>query len=70
MTVSGGAPAAPQYLLNSSADICRFRQANVPAAPLGPIAKTIAAVEALDLEDGAHEKIMHQNAERLMKMAF
>ena len=38
-------------------------------APLGPIAKTIAAVEALDLEAEAHEKIMHENAARLMKLA-
>jgi len=37
-------------------------------APLGPIAKTIAAVEALDLDPDAHEKIMRRNAERLMNM--
>jgi aminocarboxymuconate-semialdehyde decarboxylase len=39
-------------------------------APLGPIAKTIAAVEALDLEAGAHEKIMVANAAKLMKLDF
>jgi aminocarboxymuconate-semialdehyde decarboxylase len=39
-------------------------------APLGPIAKTIAAVEALDLETDAHKKIMHRNAERLMKLSL
>ena len=37
-------------------------------APLGPIAGTIAAVEALDLDPGAHEKIMRRNAEGLMNM--
>jgi len=37
-------------------------------APLGPIAKTIAAVEALDLKREAREKIMAGNAERLMKL--
>jgi len=37
-------------------------------APLGPIAKTIAAVDALALDPGAREKIMHGNAERLMKI--
>jgi predicted TIM-barrel fold metal-dependent hydrolase len=37
-------------------------------APLGPIAKTLAAIDALDLEDGARHKIMVGNAERLMKM--
>src|SRR5712671_4734941 len=37
-------------------------------APLGPIAKTIAAVDALDLDDGAREKIMVGNAERLLGM--
>src|SRR5215212_9902275 len=36
-------------------------------APLGPIAKTIAAVDALDLDPAASEKIMVGNAERLMK---
>src|SRR3954451_6655118 len=39
-------------------------------APLGPIAKTIAAVEALDLDPGAREKIMHGNAQRLLGMTF
>src|ERR1043165_484382 len=38
-------------------------------APLGPIAKTIAAVNALDLEPLAREKIMSGNAAKLMKMA-
>src|SRR5690242_21778569 len=38
-------------------------------APLGPIAKTIAAVEALELEPQAREKIMAGNAARLMKLA-
>ena len=37
-------------------------------APLGPIAKTIAAVDALDLDPGARDKIMRGNAERLMKL--
>jgi aminocarboxymuconate-semialdehyde decarboxylase len=37
-------------------------------APLGPIAKTIAAVDALDLDPGARAKIMVGNAERLMKL--
>jgi aminocarboxymuconate-semialdehyde decarboxylase len=39
-------------------------------APLGPIAKTLAAIDALDLEDGARQKIMVGNAGRLMKMNF
>lgn len=39
-------------------------------APLGPIAKTIAAVDALALEDAEREKIMVRNAERLLKMSF
>src|SRR3954467_562036 len=39
-------------------------------APLGPIAKTLAAVNALDLEDGARQNIMVGNAARLMKMDF
>jgi predicted TIM-barrel fold metal-dependent hydrolase len=39
-------------------------------APLGPIAKTIAAIDALDLDPGAREKIMRGNAERLLKMDF
>jgi len=39
-------------------------------APLGPIAKTIAAIDGLDLEREAREKIMRGNAERLMKMSF
>src|SRR2546423_2558641 len=37
-------------------------------APLGPIAKTIAAIDALDLEAEAREKIMVTNAARLMKL--
>jgi len=37
-------------------------------APLGPIAKTIAALDALDLDPGARAKLMHGNAERLMKI--
>jgi aminocarboxymuconate-semialdehyde decarboxylase len=37
-------------------------------APLGPIAKTIAAVDALDLDRGAYEQIMRRNAEQLMKL--
>ena len=37
-------------------------------APLGPIAKTIAAIDALDLDPGAREKIMAGNAERLLGM--
>ena len=37
-------------------------------APLGPIAKTIAAVDALGLDPGAREKIMRTNAERLLGM--
>src|SRR3954453_19315681 len=36
--------------------------------PLGPIAKTIAAVEALDLDAQAREKILLRNAERLLNM--
>src|SRR5882672_6566122 len=36
-------------------------------APLGPIAKTLAAIDALDLEDGARQQIMVGNAGRLMK---
>jgi aminocarboxymuconate-semialdehyde decarboxylase len=39
-------------------------------APLGPIAKTLAAIDALDLEDGARQQIMVGTAERLMKMSF
>jgi predicted TIM-barrel fold metal-dependent hydrolase len=39
-------------------------------APLGPIAKTIAAIDALDLDPGAYEKIMRRNAERLLGMDF
>jgi predicted TIM-barrel fold metal-dependent hydrolase len=39
-------------------------------APLGPIAKTLAAIDALDLDPGAREKIMHGNAARLMNMEF
>jgi len=37
-------------------------------APLGPITKTIAAVDALDLNPGARKKIMHGNAGRLLKL--
>src|SRR5215212_9926636 len=37
-------------------------------APLGPIAKTISAVDALDREAPAREKIMLTNAERLLNM--
>jgi predicted TIM-barrel fold metal-dependent hydrolase len=37
-------------------------------APLGPIAKTIAAVDALELDAQMHAKIMHGNAERLLNM--
>jgi predicted TIM-barrel fold metal-dependent hydrolase len=39
-------------------------------APLGPIAKTIAAVEALALDATERQKIVVGNAERLMKMRF
>src|SRR5438270_105931 len=39
-------------------------------APLGPIAKTIAAIDALDLDDEAREKIMVTNAAKLMKMSL
>jgi predicted TIM-barrel fold metal-dependent hydrolase len=39
-------------------------------APLGPIARTIAAVDALALDDAERQKIMAGNAERLMKMRF
>src|SRR5256885_7767957 len=37
-------------------------------APLGPIAKTIAAIDALRLDPGAREKITRRNAERLLKL--
>ena len=37
-------------------------------APLGPIAKTIAEIDALDLDAGTREKIMAGNAERLLGM--
>jgi aminocarboxymuconate-semialdehyde decarboxylase len=37
-------------------------------APLGPIGKTIAAIDALDLERNAREKIMAGNAAKLMKL--
>jgi predicted TIM-barrel fold metal-dependent hydrolase len=37
-------------------------------APLGPIAKTIAAIDALDLGPEAREKIMAANAAKLMKL--
>jgi predicted TIM-barrel fold metal-dependent hydrolase len=37
-------------------------------APLGPIAKTIAAVDALDLDPDARDKIMHRNADGLLKL--
>jgi len=36
-------------------------------APLGPIAKTIEAVEKLGLDPAVRRKIMHGNAERLLK---
>ena len=39
-------------------------------APLGPIAKTVHAVDALDLDAGARQKIMVGNAEQLMRMKF
>jgi len=39
-------------------------------APLGPIAKTIAAIDTLDLDPGAYDKIMVGNAARLLKMDF
>jgi predicted TIM-barrel fold metal-dependent hydrolase len=39
-------------------------------APLGPIAKTIAAVNALALDNAERQKIMAGNAERLMKTSF
>jgi len=39
-------------------------------APLGPIAKTVHAVDALDLDAAARQKIMVGNAERLMRMKF
>ena len=38
-------------------------------APLGPIAKTIAAIDALALDETEHQQIMHRNAERLLKLA-
>jgi aminocarboxymuconate-semialdehyde decarboxylase len=37
-------------------------------APLGPIAKTIAAIDAIDLAADAREKIFAGNARRLMKL--
>ena len=37
-------------------------------APLGPIARTLAAVETLGLEESAREKIMAGNAKRLLKL--
>ena len=36
-------------------------------APLGPIAKTIAAVDALELDRATQRKIMSENAERLLR---
>lgn len=39
-------------------------------APLGPIGKTIAAVETLGLDAAARHKIMTGNAERLLNMKF
>jgi aminocarboxymuconate-semialdehyde decarboxylase len=39
-------------------------------APLGPIARTIAAIDALALDDAERQKIMAGNAARLMKMDF
>jgi predicted TIM-barrel fold metal-dependent hydrolase len=38
-------------------------------APLGPIAKTIAALDALSLDAASRAKIMHGNAEQLLKMS-
>ena len=38
-------------------------------APLGPIAKTIAAVETLGLRADARAKIMSGNAKRLLKLS-
>jgi predicted TIM-barrel fold metal-dependent hydrolase len=37
-------------------------------APLGPIAKTIAALDALALDHNARQKIMAGNAKRLLKL--
>jgi aminocarboxymuconate-semialdehyde decarboxylase len=37
-------------------------------APLGPIAKTIAAVEGLGLDGASREKVMAGNAKRLLKL--
>jgi aminocarboxymuconate-semialdehyde decarboxylase len=37
-------------------------------APLGPIAKTIAAIDALALDDAERQKIMAGNAKQLMKL--
>jgi uncharacterized protein len=39
-------------------------------APLGPIARTVAAIDALALDEAERQKIMAGNAERLMKMSF
>ena len=39
-------------------------------APLGPIAKTIAAIDALGLDPAVRAKIMAGNAERLMNMTL
>jgi len=39
-------------------------------APLGPIAKTIAAIDALDLDPQARKKIVSGNAAKLMRMTF
>jgi predicted TIM-barrel fold metal-dependent hydrolase len=39
-------------------------------APLGPIAKTLAVIDELDLDPATRRKIMVGNAERLMKMSF
>ena len=37
-------------------------------APLGPIAKTVSAVNALNLDNAAQRKIMSENAERLLRL--
>src|SRR3954454_21768297 len=39
-------------------------------APLGPIGQTIAAIDALDLDPQARERIMAGTAAKLMKLAF
>src|SRR5947199_1768880 len=47
---------------------CADRVVFATDAPPGPIAKTIAAVDSLDLDPVAREKIMVTNAERLLEM--